>query len=230
LEDVSDQIIRSRPLMHVCTGILAIVQGRLSLLCKAYNPVSSVLAASTLLVLGSHHVRFHPPQVMFVTQSFGLLLGTIVMVPKTAQTIASVVMLTFVLTGGYFVTSIPAWIGWLSESLDFSDPVCLCCIAGRPSVRTCQCSHHETFVACCARFLSIISCCVLQSTSVSSSMVRIARHLHGLAIEMRLLVYCCLPCLHELLLIVLPAMLQPTEPKEQHLARLCCRLWAVVAH
>lgn len=44
---------------------------------------------------------------MFVTQSFGLLLGTIVMVPKTAQTIASVVMLTFVLTGGYFVTS--AW-------------------------------------------------------------------------------------------------------------------------
>ncbi len=43
---------------------------------------------------------------MFVTQSFGLLLGTIVMVPKTAQTIASVVMLTFVLTGGYFVTSV----------------------------------------------------------------------------------------------------------------------------
>lgn len=52
-----------------------------------------------------------------MTQSFGLLLGTIVMVPKTAQTIASVVMLTFVLTGGYFVTSIPAWIGWLSEFL-----------------------------------------------------------------------------------------------------------------
>lgn len=60
-------------------------------------------------------VRCSPMQVMFVTQSFGLLLGTIVMVPKTAQTIASVVMLTFVLTGGYFVTSIPAWIGWLSE-------------------------------------------------------------------------------------------------------------------
>jgi len=51
--------------------------------------------------------------VMFVCQSFGLLLGTIVMVPKTAQTIASVVMLTFVLTGGYFVTSIPVCIGWL---------------------------------------------------------------------------------------------------------------------
>lgn len=63
------------------------------------------------------HVRPHPLQVMFVTQSFGLLLGTIVMVPKTAQTIASVVMLTFVLTGGYFVTSIPDWIGWLSEAL-----------------------------------------------------------------------------------------------------------------
>lgn len=51
--------------------------------------------------------------VMFVTQSFGLLLGTIVMVPKTAQTIASVVMLTFVLTGGYFVTTIPVWIDWI---------------------------------------------------------------------------------------------------------------------
>lgn len=35
------------------------------------------------------------------------------MVPKTAQTIASVVMLTFVLTAGYFVTTIPVWISWL---------------------------------------------------------------------------------------------------------------------
>lgn len=51
--------------------------------------------------------------IMFVTQSFGLLLGTVVMVPKTAQTIASVVMLTFVLTAGYFVKTIPAWISWL---------------------------------------------------------------------------------------------------------------------
>lgn len=66
---------------------------------------------------------------MFVTQSLGLLLGTIVMVPKTAQTIASVVMLTFVLTGGYFVTDIPVWIGWLSEFWSPCMLVCDCCVA-----------------------------------------------------------------------------------------------------
>ena len=38
-----------------------------------------------------------------VAQSYGLLLGTIVMVPKTAQTLAAIIMLTFILTGGYFV-------------------------------------------------------------------------------------------------------------------------------
>lgn len=38
-----------------------------------------------------------------MAQGLGLLIGTIVAVPKTAQTIASIVVLTFVLTGGYFV-------------------------------------------------------------------------------------------------------------------------------
>ncbi|KAK9820397.1 hypothetical protein WJX72_009913 [[Myrmecia] bisecta] len=51
--------------------------------------------------------------VALVSQSFGLLLGTAVMNPKTAQTIASILMLTFLLTGGYFVKSIPVWISWL---------------------------------------------------------------------------------------------------------------------
>ena len=35
-----------------------------------------------------------------VAQSYGLLLGTIVMIPKTAQTLAAIIMLTFILTGG----------------------------------------------------------------------------------------------------------------------------------
>ena len=43
------------------------------------------------------------PDVAQVAQSFGLLLGTILMNPKTAQTIAAILMLAFVLTGGYFV-------------------------------------------------------------------------------------------------------------------------------
>lgn len=50
--------------------------------------------------------------VMLVAQSYGLLLGTIVMVPKTAQTLAAIIMLTFILTGGYFVRGIPVWISW----------------------------------------------------------------------------------------------------------------------
>ncbi|KAK9821260.1 hypothetical protein WJX74_004512 [Apatococcus lobatus] len=48
-----------------------------------------------------------------VAQSFGLLLGTILMNPKTAQTIAAILMLAFVLTGGYFVRGIPVWISWI---------------------------------------------------------------------------------------------------------------------
>lgn len=48
-----------------------------------------------------------------VAQSFGLLIGATVMQPKTAQTIASVLMLTFMLVGGFYVKSIPGWIGWL---------------------------------------------------------------------------------------------------------------------
>ena len=35
------------------------------------------------------------------------------MVPKTAQTITSVIMLTMMLVGGFYVTNIPAWIAWL---------------------------------------------------------------------------------------------------------------------
>ena len=40
---------------------------------------------------------------MLVAQSYGLLLGTVLMNPKTGQTIAAVIMLVFVLTGGFFV-------------------------------------------------------------------------------------------------------------------------------
>ena len=48
-----------------------------------------------------------------VAQSFGLLIGATVMVPKTALTIAAVLMLTFMLVGGFYVKNIPAWIAWL---------------------------------------------------------------------------------------------------------------------
>ena len=50
---------------------------------------------------------------MFVAQSLGLLLGSYFMNPKTSQTVAAVLMLAIVLTGGFFIQSIPSWIAWL---------------------------------------------------------------------------------------------------------------------
>lgn len=50
---------------------------------------------------------------MFVAQSYGLLLGSYFMNPKTAQAVAAVMMLAFILTGGFFVVNIPGWISWL---------------------------------------------------------------------------------------------------------------------
>ena len=63
---------------------------------------------------------------MLVAQSFGLLIGALVMVPKTAQTITAVVMLTMMLVGGFYVTNIPVWIAWLK--------VCVC-VGGGGGVR-----------------------------------------------------------------------------------------------
>lgn len=45
-------------------------------------------------------------------QSLGLLLGALVMNPKSAQALASVVILCMVLTGGFFVVGLPSWIAW----------------------------------------------------------------------------------------------------------------------
>ncbi|KAI7845331.1 hypothetical protein COHA_001172 [Chlorella ohadii] len=48
-----------------------------------------------------------------VAQTLGLLIGATVMVVKTAQTVAAVLMLTFMLVGGFYVTNIPVWIAWI---------------------------------------------------------------------------------------------------------------------
>ena len=47
--------------------------------------------------------------VMLVAQSYGLLLGTLLMNPKTAQTIAAVFMLVYVLVAGFFVRGALPW-------------------------------------------------------------------------------------------------------------------------
>ncbi len=50
---------------------------------------------------------------ILVSQSIGLLIGALVTSVKSAQALAASLMLTFILVGSYFVSSIPSWIGWI---------------------------------------------------------------------------------------------------------------------
>ncbi|CAK9871016.1 unnamed protein product [Sphagnum jensenii] len=50
---------------------------------------------------------------VLVSQGLGLALGAALMDVKQATTMASVIMLTFLLASGYYVQVTPAWIGWL---------------------------------------------------------------------------------------------------------------------
>lgn len=50
---------------------------------------------------------------LLVSQSVGLIIGASVMEFKKAQTIASLLMLTMMLTGGYFIRKVPSWLSWL---------------------------------------------------------------------------------------------------------------------
>lgn len=51
--------------------------------------------------------------VLMVSQSVGLFIGATVQNPQNGQTIATILMLTFMLVGGYYVADIPVWIAWL---------------------------------------------------------------------------------------------------------------------
>eukprot|EP00873_Tetraselmis_striata_P023562 jgi/Tetstr1/443826/TSEL_003280.t1 len=50
---------------------------------------------------------------LLVAQTLGLLLGAGVDNVKTAQTFATIFMLTIMLIGGYYVSVVPAWIAWV---------------------------------------------------------------------------------------------------------------------
>ncbi|KAJ3670244.1 hypothetical protein LUZ60_010568 [Juncus effusus] len=50
---------------------------------------------------------------VLVAQGFGLAVGALVMELKAATTFASVVMLCFMLVGGYFIGRVPAFIAWV---------------------------------------------------------------------------------------------------------------------
>ena len=50
---------------------------------------------------------------VLVSQGLGLALGALVMDLKAATTLASVIMLTFMLAGGYYVQRVPVFISWI---------------------------------------------------------------------------------------------------------------------
>ena len=50
---------------------------------------------------------------MVVAQSLGLALGALVMDLKSATTLGSVIMLTFMLAGGYYVQHVAVFIAWV---------------------------------------------------------------------------------------------------------------------
>jgi len=50
----------------------------------------------------------------FTAASLGLLVGAAFLNLKRAQSAAVIIMLTLMLTGGFFVQNIPAWLSWLS--------------------------------------------------------------------------------------------------------------------
>ena len=51
--------------------------------------------------------------VIFVAGSLGLFLGALFLDSKKAQSAATVIMLTFMLSMGFFIRNMPAWIGWV---------------------------------------------------------------------------------------------------------------------
>jgi len=58
---------------------------------------------------------------VLVAQGIGLALGALIMDLKSATTLASVIMLTFMLAGGYFVQKVPSFIAWIKYiSLNFN--------------------------------------------------------------------------------------------------------------
>ncbi|CAG9464710.1 unnamed protein product [Pedinophyceae sp. YPF-701] len=50
---------------------------------------------------------------VLVGQSMGMLIGTVMMNPKSGQTVATIAMLTFMLTAGFYIDDIPVWIEWV---------------------------------------------------------------------------------------------------------------------
>lgn len=51
-----------------------------------------------------------------VSQGLGLFVGAAIMDAKKASTLVTVIMLAFLLTGGFYVTHVPGWMNWVKYS------------------------------------------------------------------------------------------------------------------
>ncbi|XVE80190.1 hypothetical protein DITRI_Ditri14bG0119800 [Diplodiscus trichospermus] len=93
---------------------------------------------------------------VLVSQGLGLALGALVMDQKSAALLGSVIMLTFLLAGGYYVQHVPTFISWIkyisishytyklflgsqykpNETYPCGDPGKVCLVGDFPSVKT----------------------------------------------------------------------------------------------
>lgn len=48
-----------------------------------------------------------------VSQGLGLFVGAVIMDAKKASTLVTIIMLAFLLTGGFYVTHVPGWMNWV---------------------------------------------------------------------------------------------------------------------
>lgn len=92
--------------------------------------------------------------IVTLAQSWGLLIGGVCMDPKQAQTVTTVIMLTFLLVGGFYVADVPVWIGWIKY---FSFVYWGECRGLRVRVRLCNLASSVCQIACLSDIESQIS-------------------------------------------------------------------------
>ncbi|KAF9590572.1 hypothetical protein IFM89_035890 [Coptis chinensis] len=75
--------------------------------------ITYLMAGLKLTVAHFFGTWFALLNIVLVAQGLGLALGSLVMDLKCATTLGSVIILAFLLAGGYYVQHVPAFIGWI---------------------------------------------------------------------------------------------------------------------
>ncbi|KAL5730162.1 ABC transporter G member 9 [Ranunculus cassubicifolius] len=101
---------------------------------------------------------------VLVAESLGLALGALVMDLEAATTLGSVIMLTFLLAGGYYVQHVPGFIGWIKHISLSHYTFKLLLISQFSSDETYQCSPN---VSCTVGSFPMIKLVGLDDTGVA---------------------------------------------------------------